>query len=364
MPIKEIGSFSLSYMQILDEQGNLDKELEPDLTDDQLLSLYRYMVIAREVDQRQLKMQRQGRIGTFPPSTGQEAVACGAVLAMQKQDWYVDAYRTLGGRLMRGEKINTQLTLWAGWEEGYLDNNSSRTLPNTVVLGSQLPIATGIGYAMKLKGETDSCVVTFFGDGSSSEGDTHEALNFASVWQIPVVFILVNNQWAISTPKRFQTNAKTYAQRCIGYDMPGIQVDGNDPLAMYQATKEALDRGRDGGGPSLIEAVTYRMMMHTTADDPTRYRTHDEEEEWKKRDPIDRMRLYLREKNLWDDTKEQALQDETVELVANEVKIFEENSKFPPDAPFDFVYGTTHQELEDQRQDFLRNLQLDGDSHG
>lgn len=356
MPSEEIGPFSVSYLQVLDEEGNVDAELEPDLSDEQLLRLYRVMSLAREGDQRMLRLQRQGRVGTFGPSTGQEACVCPPVLAMTDKDWFVGAFRELGGLLARGEPLSNLFLFHNGYEEGNVSPTPGRTLPISIVVGAQLLHAVGIGYAMKYRGEKDSAAVTFFGDGATSQGDFHEALNFAGVWRAPVVFICQNNQWAISMPRSKQTNSKTLAQKAIAYDIPGIQVDGNDALAMYKASKEALDRAHAGGGPTLIEAVTYRLMMHTTADDPKKYRPDEEVEGWWKKDPIPRLRGYLEKKGIWDADRQAALEGEIKQEVDAAVKEFESRKEFKADAPFDYVFGTRHEVIEEQRAEFLENL--------
>jgi len=357
MPRKEIASWSISHLQIIDEQGKVDKALEPELSPDQLTRLYRAMLTARRADERMLKLQRQGRIGTFGPSTGQEAVTCSAALAMTDKDWFVGAFRELPGRLMRGHKLSQILTLWNGFEEGSAIDPALRTLPDSIIVAAQLPHAVGLAYAMQYRGEKDAAVVAFVGDGGTSEGDFHESLNFASVWQSPVVFVVTNNQWAISTPARKQTHSRSMAQKAIAYDMPGIQVDGNDALAMYAAVREALVRAKDGGGPTLIEAVTYRLMMHTTADDPTRYRSEEELALWRAKDPIPRMKTYLEGKGLWDAKKDAALEEEIAAEIAAGVAEFEARKDFKPDAPFDYVFGTPHPVIEEQRQMFLAELE-------
>jgi pyruvate dehydrogenase E1 component alpha subunit len=356
MPLQKIADFSISYLQILDAQGNLDEELEPDISHKELIRVYRFMVLAREADERMLKLQRQGRIGTFPPITGQEASVCGPTLAMTEKDWFVCSFRELPGRIMRGETLLQTFLYYNGYEEGNLLHPASRTLPASIPVGSQIPQGVGLAYAMKYREEKDSAVVVFFGDGATSQGDFHEGLNFASLWQVPVVFICQNNHWAISVPRSKQTYSKTLAQKAIAYDMPGIQVDGNDVLAMYKATKEALDRAHAGDGPTLIEAVTYRLMMHTTADDPKKYRSEDEVEEWWQRDPIPRFRLYLERKGIWNESLQTDLEEEIKKEVETAVEDFEQKVDFKPDAPFDHVFGTRHQEIEEQRADFLENL--------
>jgi len=349
-------TFSISQFQILDEHGKLDKELEPDLSDQELLRYYRGMVLARAVDERLLNLQRQGRMGTFPLCRGQEAASCGPVMAMTDKDWFVGAFRELGGRLLRGEPIENVFLYFNGYEEGSMFPGGERTLPISIIVGAQTLHAVGIAYAMRLRGEKDSATVCFFGDGATSEGDFHEAVNFASVWKVPVVFVCANNQWAISVPREKQTNSRTIAQKAIAYDIPGIQVDGNDPLAMYQATKDALGRARAGEGPTLIEAVTYRLSMHTTADDPTRYQPPEQLQAWESRDPIPRFKGYLEAKGLWNEKKEKKLEGEIKQQVEDAVRNFEAKADFKPDAPFDYVYGTPNARIEEQRAEFLANL--------
>ena len=358
-------TFSISHLQILDEQGHLDESLEPDLSSEQLLRLYRGMLKARQLDDRLLKLQRQGRLGTFPMATGQEASACAPVIAMRDTDWFVGSFREPGGRLLRGEPVENACLLFNGFEEGNQWPGCERTLPVAVIIGAQCLHAVGIAYAMRQQGETDTAVVCFLGDGATSEGDTHEAMNFASVWQVPVVFICQNNQWAISLPRKKQAHSETLAQRAIAYDMPGIQVDGNDPLAMYQATKDALDRARAGGGPTFIEAMTYRLLQHTTSDDPTRYQPPEQLEAWQVRDPLIRFKSYMEHKGLWDDQKEAAYLEEVKAELEQAVKAFEERqTQARPDAPFDHVYGTKVPKIEQQRGEFLAKLKKDNKEGG
>jgi pyruvate dehydrogenase E1 component alpha subunit len=360
MPISEVGAFNVSYLQILDEQGNVDKELEPDLSKEDLIKLYRAMFFARETDQRMIKLQRQGRIGTMGPSSGQEATHCAPIFASTEKDWMVGAFREAGARLMKGEPLAQALVYYNGFEEGNRRPDNQRLLPISIIVASQNLHAVGIAYAMKYRGEKDSAVIVFFGDGATSQGDFHEALNFASVWNVPVVFICQNNQWAISMPRSKQTNSKTIAQKAIAYDMPGIQVDGNDALAMYKATKDALDRAKSGEGPTLIEAVTYRLMMHTTADDPKKYRQKEEEDAWWAKEPIGRFRKYLDKKKIWDDDRQRAMEEEVKKEIDDAVREFEARTEFPPDISFDHVFGTRHDEIEEQRQEFLDNLRKEG----
>jgi 2-oxoisovalerate dehydrogenase E1 component len=308
-----------------------------------------------------LKLQRQGRLGTFPPATGHEAISCGAALAMRESDWFVGAYRELGGRLMRGEPLEQTLLYYNGWEEGNALPREKRTLPTAVILGSQLPHAVGIGYAMRALGEGETAAVCFFGDGATSQGDFHEALNFAGVWRAPVVFLCQNNQWAISVPRRIQTASQTIAQKAIAYGIPGLQVDGNDVLAVHRAVSEALERARRGEGPTLIEALTYRLMMHTTADDPSKYRSEEEVKEHWAREPLIRFRAYLEGRGLWNADRQAGLEAAVKEEVDAAVKRAEARQEegFAPDAPFDHVFGTRHALLEEQRAELLAEIARD-----
>lgn len=356
MPEKVIEEFTVSRLEILDEDANLDEKLDPQLSEEQLVGMYRAMLRARVSDDRMLKLQRQGRIGTFGPCTGQEACVVGPAFAMAENDWFVSAFRELGARLHLGESLTDQLLYYNGFEEGTVrPNGDGRLLPISVIVGAQALHAVGIAYAMKYRNEK-SAVLVFMGDGATSEGDFHEAMNFAAVWQAPVVFICQNNQWAISIPRDKQTKSRTIAQKAIAYQMPGIQVDGNDILATYSSTKDALERAYAGEGPTLIEAVTYRLTMHTTADDPKKYRTDAEVEEWLGREPLIRFRKYLENKGIWNDEKQTALDDELKNEVEATVQKFEARTEFKPDAPFDHVFGTKHDVIEEQRQEFLASL--------
>ena len=365
MPREVIESFSVTRLQIVDEDGNVGiPALEPQLDDDTLWTMYRAMVLSREADERMLKLQRQGRMGTFAPGIGQEAAVVGAALAMNDDDWFLGSFRELGGRLARGESLLNTLVYFGGYEEGNVqpEGAARRLLPIAVIVASQLPHAVGVAYAMKYTGES-SAAVAFVGDGGTSEGDFHEALNLASLWQVPAVFICQNNQWAISVPRNKQTRSATLAQKAIAYDLPGVQVDGNDVLAVYEATREALERARAGEGPTFIEAVTYRLSMHTTADDPKKYRGQDEVDEWWKKEPIGRFRRYLENKGVWDEDRNAAIEAEVKAAIDEAIRQYEAPREFKPDAPFDHVFGTSHEVIEEQRRDYLSELALEGADH-
>ena len=238
--------FPTERLSILDSDGLLDAELEPKIAPDDLKRLYRGMVLGRRLDERMLKLQRQGRIGTFAPIKGQEASQIGTVFTLEARDWMVPSFRETAAMLWRGWPIEKILAFYAGRLEGGQPGPEQRDLPVTIPVATQLPHAVGLAYGIQYRGE-DSVVMVYFGDGATSEGDFHEAANFAGVWHGPVVFVCQNNQWAISVPLKKQTNSRTIAQKAIAYGFPGIQVDGNDVLAVYAASREAVDRARAGG---------------------------------------------------------------------------------------------------------------------
>jgi pyruvate dehydrogenase E1 component alpha subunit len=363
MPLDIIEKFEISRLSILDENGNLDRDLDPGLPDNKLVELYEAMTLSRMMDKRMLNLQRQGRLGTLPVCIGQEAAFCPPMLAIRDTDWFVGSYRELGARLMRGDPLMNILLLYNGYEEGNVNPVNDRTLPVSIILGSQLPHAVGLAYGSRLQGEEDIVSLVMFGDGATSEGDFHEALNFAGVLNAPVIFLCQNNQFAISTPRKLQTRSQTIAQKAIAYGIHGIQVDGNDVLAVYAAAKEAVDRARAGKGPTLIEAVTFRMAMHTTADDPTRYRSEDMVAAWEKKDPLIRFKQYLNQKGIWDDDKQAELEARVKERIDKGVVAFERQREVQPDAPFDHVFGTRVDIIEDQRKRFLADLEEEAD-HG
>lgn len=350
---------NIEYMSILDENGKVDKALEPKLSAEQLTTMYRYMLLARRADERMLNLQRQGRIGTFPQSSGHEAVSMGSILAIEGSDWHVPAYREFAGMLYRGWPLETLLLYWGGFEEGARPPEGVNDLPYCVPVASQLLHAAGIGMAMNIACDK-KVVITYFGDGSSSEGDAHEALNFASVFKAPVVFVCQNNQYAISVPLSRQMACQTIAQRAVAYGMPGIRVDGNDPLAVYVAAREAVERARRGEGPTLIEGLTYRLTPHTTSDDPKRYRSEEEAKEWVGKDSLIRLSKYLEDKSVLDAGARKKLEDEIAQEIKEAVKRFEElaqNEELAnPLSMFDYLYADTPQCLERQREELKEHL--------
>jgi pyruvate dehydrogenase E1 component alpha subunit len=338
--------FQVEYLSILDSDGNLDTALEPKLADTELKSLYRSMLLARRLDERMVRLQRQGRIGTFAPIKGQEASQMGSAFTLRPSDWMVPSFRETGAMIWRGWPIEKLLLFFAGHLEGGQPGPSQHDLPITIPVATQLPHAVGLAYAAQYRGD-DAVVMVYFGDGATSEGDFHEALNFAGVWHVPVVFVCQNNQWAISVPLKKQTHSRTIAQKALAYGLPGVQVDGNDVLAVYAAAREAVERARAGDGPTLIECVTYRLGMHTTADDPTKYRSEAEVAMWEQKDPLTRFRAYLEKRNLLEEGLEPQIDAEISAAIAR----FEATPAPDPLTMFDHAYAELPAHLVAQRDE-------------
>jgi pyruvate dehydrogenase E1 component alpha subunit len=315
------------------------------------------MLLGRRFDERMLKLQRSGKIGTFAPIQGQEAAQLGAVACLTEADWFVPSFRETAAEVWRGKPMESVLLAYAGFNEGAAVPEGDNTLPVAVPVGTQTLHAAGIGYGMKLKGKEEVAMV-FFGDGATSEGDFHEAMNFAAVFKTPTVFICQNNHWAISIKRSHQTRSQTLAQKALAYGMPGIQVDGNDILAVYAGVKEAVDRARSGDGPTLVECVTYRMSVHTTADDPKRYRTEEEVKEWEEKDPIDRFQKYLKGKDLLSDDDIGTLESEIKDEIKDAVKRWEKRMAelTDPRVMFDFMYAEMPPYLAEQKEAFEKTL--------
>jgi pyruvate dehydrogenase E1 component alpha subunit len=336
--------FQVEHLSILDSDGNLDTALEPKLADTDLRSLYRSMLLGRRLDERMVRLQRQGRIGTFAPTKGQEAAQIGSIFTLRPTDWMVPSFRETAAMIWRGWPIEKLLLFFAGHLEGGQPAPEQHDLPITIPVATQLPHAVGLAYAAQYRGD-DVVVMAYFGDGATSEGDFHEALNFAGVWHVPVVFVCQNNQWAISVPLKKQTHSRTIAQKALAYGLPGIQVDGNDVLAVYAAAREAVERARAGDGPTLIECVTYRLGVHTTADDPTKYRSDAEVAMWEQKDPLTRFKAYLEKRNLLEEGLEQQVDEE----IAAAIRRFEATPPPDPVTMFDHVYAELPPELAAER---------------
>ncbi|HAM35054.1 MAG TPA: pyruvate dehydrogenase (acetyl-transferring) E1 component subunit alpha [Elusimicrobia bacterium] len=351
-------------LRILDPEGNVKEELRPDLSDARVRELYERLCVLRLADLMAMKLQREGSLGTYAPVYGQEAAQASAVF-LETVDWLVPSYRESGALFLRGVPLASIYRYWKGDERGMILPEGSRILPIEIVVGAQPLHAVGLSWAMKLKGEP-GVAAAYFGDGASSQGDVHEAMNFAGVFKTPTVFVCQNNQFAISLPRSQQTAAATIAQRAASYGFAGLLVDGNDLLAVAGAMKEALAEARAGRGPRLIELLTYRLGPHTTSDDPTKYRTADELERHKAFDPLPRLRKYLQRQGLWNEEKESALQAQARAEVEQAVRQAE-----APLAPvtdiFDFTYKQAPPYLKRQREElaaFLQSQGRGGSRHG
>jgi len=346
-------------LQILNERGEANDRLAPAIDDDQLLRIHRVMVLTRKLDLRMLAMQRQGEMGTFAPGLGQEATQIGQIYPLKTRDWFSPSYRSFGAQLWRGWTIEGLMLLWDCFTEGFEVPPGVNDLPFSIVVGSHVPMAVGVAMAITNRGD-DAVMLANFGDGAISQGSVSEAFNFAAVYKAPVVFVCENNGYAISVPVERQAGIKELARRGPGFGIPAIRVDGNDVLAMIVATTRAVERARSGGGPTLIEAVTYRMSLHTTADDPKVYRSEDEVERWKPKCPIARFEKYLTGKGLLDPDAIERIAAECEQEVLEARARFRERAKPQPRAVFDHMYETLPPELQDQKREYLEKLDRKG----
>lgn len=348
-----------TLVQVLKEDGALASKADPGLGKDELLRIYRFMSLLRLLDVRMLNLQRQGRIGFYGPTTGQEAATIASACALGKDDWILPALREAGAALVRGMPLTNlvaqcignaadvckgrQMPCHYSFKEGHYVSMSS-------VIGTQLSHAAGVAMAMKYR-KAKAATIGYLGDGATSSNDFHAAMNFAGVYQIPVVFFCQNNGWAISVPSEMQSASETFAQKAQAYGIPWVRVDGNDALAVYRVTKEALDKARKGGGPTFIEAVTYRRLGHSSSDDPSKYRDEKIAKAWEKKDPIDRLRRYLEAKKLWDRESEKEMLDELNAEISLAIQEAESASPPPVDSLFEDVYAQIPPHLQAQRKE-------------
>lgn len=354
MPNKVVFKEQIHNVQILSPKGKVDTKIgiPEGLDNNKLLDLYRWMTFFRRFDRKALALQRTGRLGTYPSLIGQEAVQAGAGLAMKENDWVVPSFREQGVMMVRGVPGSKILAYWGGDERGSQFDEGVNSLPICVPVGSQTLHGVGLAMSMAYQ-KKDAAVLSFIGDGGTSEGDFHEGCNFAGVYNAPVVILIQNNHWAISVPRHRQSIAPTLAQKAIAYGIPGIQVDGNDVMAVYKVVGEALDKARSGGGPTLVEAVTYRMEDHTTADDATKYRPPEELEAWKPKDPILRLETYLRSKKILTDELAEKFEKEAEERVAKEVA---DRDAMPPPDPLE-TFRHLYEEMPAHLQQQMAEMQ-------
>ncbi len=354
-------------IQVIETAAKAPK-LPPGLDADDLRAMYRAMLATRLFDTRGMNLQRQGRIGFFVPSWGQEASQIGTAYAAAKEDWIYPTYRTLSIALLRGVPARVLLDQSYGNAK---DAAKGRQMPNhpsakgvnfvsiSSPIGTQITQAVGTARAMQVRGDK-AVVWAYFGEGGTSEGEFHSGMNFAGVWKAPCVFVCENNHWAISVPEEKQTGADTFAQKAVAYGMHGVRVDGNDVLAVHQAAREARRRAAAGEGPTLIESVTFRMGPHSSSDDPKRYQSPDLLESWKKKDPILRFQTYLKAKRIWTEAWEKTLTEEINAELAQAVEAAESTPPPPVESLFEDVYASIPPHLADQRDGVLEQIRRSG----
>lgn len=348
--------------RVIDEDGQLVGD-RSGVSDEQMKEFYRWLVTLRTLDQRAWNLQRQGRIGTYPPFSGQEATQIGAVAALQQDDWICGSYRDWAALSYAGVPLSYPLLNSMGHAVSGRIPDGVNALPVQVVIAAQTLHAVGLAWSSALQNQ-GRVALTFFGDGATSQGDFHESLNLASVVKAPVVFVCQNNQWAISVPIARQMNSQTIAQRAIAYNIEGIRVDGNDILAVYQTLRDVVARVREGRGPALIEAVTYRLGAHTTADDPTRYRPSEEEQRLSHGEPVARLRRYLLANGFLTEDENMQMEEEAKATVEEAVQAAESFPKGAPEEIFDHVYAELTPQLRQQRAEFQQRIQRGGTDRG
>lgn len=338
--------------QILNAEGKLVGEL-PDLSTERMLELYRFMQLGRAFSNKIIALQRQGRATTFGSLVGQEAAAVGLAAPLQPQDWLATSYREIASLIVKGVPLSTMIYSFRGMTPADWPA-ASHCLPYQIVIGTQMLHAVGLAMAAKIAGDR-AVAVGVCGDGATSEGDFNEALNFAGVFQVPVVLVVQNNGWAISVPRKKQSAAASFALRGPGFGVEAELVDGNDILAVYDAMNRAVERARSGQGPALLELLTYRIGAHTTADDPTRYRDAAEVEEWQRKDPIVRFQQFLLARGLLHEPDIEQMRTGIEDEINQSVEIAESTPDMAPDSFFDYAAASLTPRLQEQRTDLLRH---------
>lgn len=350
---KILKSFSVKYLQVLDENSRCDYKLMPKLSPKQLVGLYSMMVLCRRFDEKALSLQRQGRLGTYASVLGQEAAQVGAAYALGNADWVFPTYRDSALLIARKQPMVSVLRYFGGDERGSIPPKGVNNFPISIPVGTQGLHAVGVAMAATIQGKKFATVACL-GDGASSEGDMNEAMNFAGVFKAPVIFLCQNNQYAISVPVKQQTAAETIAQKAIAFGFDGIRVDGNDVLAVYSATTAALKRAYRGEGPTFIECFTYRLGNHTTSDDASKYRPESEVAVWRKKDPVLRLRKFIVAKKVWNDNKEKQLLAGVEKQVSQSVAEYEKIPAAGVDDVFRYTYSEMPQSLKEQLDDYRK----------
>jgi len=341
--------------QMMDANGHIVlPEYENMITEEIVKRFYKQLVRIRIFDRKAVSLQRQGRIGTYAPFEGQEASQVGSALALESDDWMFPTYRDHGAAFVFGHSLRNIFLFWNGRNEGCVPPLGKNIFPPSIPIATQIPHAAGVALAEKLKG-SKKAVIAYFGDGATSEGDFHEGINFASVFQVPVVFFNQNNEYAISVPIEKQMNSKTIAQKALAYNMPGVRIDGNDVFIVYFETMKALKQARNGGGPTLIEAVTWRYGAHTTADNPDKYRDQEKSNQRKlETDPILRLEKWLKNNGYYDEEWIRSVEaDATVEIE----EAVKEMETFPSPNPahiFEYVFAVPTWQITQQKEEYLK----------
>ncbi|MEH6940270.1 pyruvate dehydrogenase (acetyl-transferring) E1 component subunit alpha [Bacillus sp. JJ722] len=348
------------FYQVLTPNGELLESIEGIIPEPLIMKMYEKMMLVRAFDRKAIHLQRQGRLGTYAPFEGQEAAQVGSALALSPDDWMFPTYRDHAATIVHGQDLFRVFLYWMAHLDGSICPDDKRIVPPTVPIATQMLHAMGTAWASKLRGE-NNISIAYFGDGATSEGDFHEALNFAGVYKTPTIFFCQNNGYAISVPFKKQSASKTIAQRAIAYDIHGVRVDGNDIFAVWLTVKEAIERALKGDGPTLIEAVTFRYGAHTTADDPKKYRDQDNlSTHWRNNyDPITRLQKFLYRNGLWSDEQEQRLLRGIDEEITLHVQKAESYPKANPLEMFNHVYANMPWHIQEQQNELKQALQKD-----
>jgi pyruvate dehydrogenase E1 component alpha subunit len=353
---KTVAGFSIRRVQYLDENANIVNDL-PSFAEDnaELLQLFRTMLLLHHFDRKVLLLHRTGKMGTYPGTLGQEAVGVGMASTLTENDVLVPYYRSVTDLYVRGVKLHEVLAFWIGDERGldFKDPRASHDLPIPICISSQIPQAAGIANAFRIRGQKNRAVLTAIGDGGTSEGDFYEGLNCAGAWKLPLVIVINNNQWALTEPNKCQTACQTLAQKAIAGGFEGIQVDGNDVIAVRATVDEAMQKARSGGGPTLIEALTYRLCAHTTIDNMERYFNKEEYDDAWKKEPLTRLRKLLQAREVLDEASETRMLNEIKEEIEHEVELALNMPAQPPEAIFDYLYAELPERQQAQRAEVL-----------